>query len=106
MAEKCRQISKQNTLEVKCNLLIDSEVKNLVEKTIKEFGKIDILINSAYISIPCSITDSNIMESFEKVMNTNVRSVLLLTSLVVPYLEKTKGCVVNVKSYPGLQPVS
>jgi len=79
----------------------------LVEKTIEEFGKIDILVNNAGIGSMNSINDPNtsIMESFDTVMNTNVRCVLLLTSLVVPYLEKTKGSIINISSCAGLRPV-
>jgi len=77
----------------------------LVEKTIEEFGKIDILVNNAGIGSMISIKDPNIMESFDTVMNTNVRCVLLLTSLVVPYLEKTKGSIINISSCAGLRPV-
>jgi NAD(P)-dependent dehydrogenase (short-subunit alcohol dehydrogenase family) len=104
VAQKCRQISGEKVLEVKADLLKDNEVKNLFEKTIKEFGKIDILVNNAGVGSMNSIKDPNIMESFDTVMNTNVRCVLLLTSLVVPYLEKTKGSIINISSCAGLIP--
>jgi short-subunit dehydrogenase len=105
VAQKCRQISGEQVLEVKADLLKDNEVKNLFEKTIKEFGKIDILVNNAGVGSMNSIKDPNIMESFDTIMNTNVRCVLLLTSLVVPYLEKTKGSIINISSCAGLRPV-
>jgi NADP-dependent 3-hydroxy acid dehydrogenase YdfG len=107
VAQKCRQISGEKVLEVSADLLKDNEVKSLVEKTIEEFGKIDILVNNAGIGSMNSIKDPNtsIMESFDTVMNTNVRCVLLLTSLVVPYLEKTKGSIINISSCAGLRPV-
>jgi short-subunit dehydrogenase len=105
VAQKCRQISGEQVLEVKADLLKDNEVKNLFEKTIKEFGKIDILVNNAGVGSMNSIKDPNIMESFDTIMNTNVRCVLLLTSLVVPYLEKTKGSIINISSSAGLKPV-
>jgi NAD(P)-dependent dehydrogenase (short-subunit alcohol dehydrogenase family) len=86
--------------------LKDNEIESLVERTIREFGRIDLLINGANMTIRCSITDPNIMESYEKVINTNVRSVLLLTSLVVPHLQTTKGSIINLMSDSCLKPVS
>ena len=38
-------------------------------------------------------------------MNLNVRSVIVLTQLVIPYLEKTKGVIVNVSSIASIRPL-
>jgi len=96
VAQKCRELSKQKVLEVKADLLNDNEVKNLVQQTVNEFDRIDILVNNAGITDTTTIKDPNILDSFDKVMNTNVRCIVLLTSLVVPYLEKTKGSIINI----------
>jgi NADP-dependent 3-hydroxy acid dehydrogenase YdfG len=106
VVENCRKLSKQKVIGVKTDLLKDNEIESLVERTIREFGRIDLLINGANMTIRCSITDPNIMESYEKVINTNVRSVLLLTSLVVPHLQTTKGSIINLMSDSCLKPVS
>ncbi len=105
VAQKCREITKQKVFEVRADLTIDSEVEYLLNKTINEFDRLDILVNNAGIAPHSSITDPNLMENFDIVMNTNVRSVLLLTSLCVPYLQKSKGVIVNVSSNAGLKPV-
>ncbi len=106
VVENCRKLSKQKVIGVKTDLLKDNQIESLVERTIREFGRIDLLINGANMTIRCSITDPNIMESYEKVINTNVRSVLLLTSLVVPHLQTTKGSIINLMSDSCLKPVS
>jgi len=106
VAQKCREVSKQKVLEVRADLTIESDIKDLINKTIDEFGGLDILVNNAGIIIYRLATDQNIMEAFDGVMNTNVRSVLLLTSLALPYLQKSKGSIINVSSVAGLKPVS
>ena len=106
VALNCRQLSKQKALEVSADLLMENDVKNLLEKTIKEFGRLDLLVNCAQISIPCSITDSDVMDKYLKVFNTNVRAVVLLTCLALPHIEETKGCIINLCSDSGLRPVS
>lgn len=45
------------------------------------------------------------LESFDRVMNVNLRAVFLSTQLAVPFLEKTKGSVVNVSSVNGIRSV-
>jgi NADP-dependent 3-hydroxy acid dehydrogenase YdfG len=46
------------------------------------------------------------MKNYETIMSTNVKGVLLLSALAVPYLEKTKGNIINVSSTGGMRPVS
>ena len=106
VADNCRHLSKQHVLEVRADLLNDSDVQNLINRTTDEFRRLDLLANCAQITIPFEITDSNVMDSYQKVFNTNVRSVVLLTTLALPLIEQTKGCIVNLSSDSGLRPVS
>jgi NAD(P)-dependent dehydrogenase (short-subunit alcohol dehydrogenase family) len=62
-------------------------------------------VNSAGIQIPGSIETAK-LEDYDKQMNTNVRSLFVLTQLAVPHLIKTKGNIVNVSSVAGLRSVS
>lgn len=80
--------------------------KELVESTVKNFGKIDILVNNAGFGKPFSIYDPNYLKNFTEMFNTNVRSIVLLSQLVVPYLEQTKGVIVNVSSMGSIRPFS
>jgi NAD(P)-dependent dehydrogenase (short-subunit alcohol dehydrogenase family) len=62
-------------------------------------------VNSAGIQIPGSIETAK-LEDYDRQMNTNVRSLFILTQLAVPHLIKTKGNIVNVSSVAGLRSVS
>ncbi|CAG2177957.1 unnamed protein product, partial [Oppiella nova] len=104
VVKKCESLSKQKALGVRADLMVDRDVKNLVEKTIEVFGKIDILVNNAGIGPTATFEQSAYLESYDKVMNTNVRSIQVLTQLVVPYLESTKGNIINISSVLGLIP--
>jgi NAD(P)-dependent dehydrogenase (short-subunit alcohol dehydrogenase family) len=106
VVKKCESLSKQKALGVRADLMVDKDVKNLVEKTIEVFGKIDILVNNAGIGPTVTFGQSAYLESYDKVMNTNVRSIQVLTQLVVPYLESTKGNIINISSVLGLIPVN
>lgn len=106
VAEKCRQLSQQKVLEVVADLTKYEDIERLIYETINEFGKLDVLVNNAGICQFSPIESPDLMQIYDKTFETNVRGVVYLTSLSVPYLEKTKGNIVNVSSVCGLRPVS
>lgn len=104
VADKCRQSSNTKVLEVTADLQNDEDIRRLINETINEFGKLDVLVNNAGICKFTSVSDPTILQTYEKIMSTNVRGVLFLITLAIPHLEKTKGNIVNVSSTLGLRP--
>lgn len=80
----------------------EHDVANIIESTIKFFGQLDILVNNAGILTPGNV-ESCSLETFDQIMNINVRSIFQLSQLAIPHLKKTKGCIVNVSSIAGLR---
>uniref|UniRef100_A0A915HRJ3 Uncharacterized protein n=1 Tax=Romanomermis culicivorax TaxID=13658 RepID=A0A915HRJ3_ROMCU len=76
------------------------QIEKLINETVKTFGKLDILVNSAGIISTGPFLTMPI-EDYDKIMNTNVRSLWIITQLCVPHLIKTKGTIVNVSSIAG-----
>lgn len=71
--------------------------KQAVEKTVSEFGGIDILINNAGTQFPTeSITDLE-EEKVRKTFNSNIIGMILLTKAVFPYL-KQGSSIINTTS--------
>lgn len=81
-----------------------SDTDKIIAKTVEHFGKINILINNAGILIEDNIENIT-MEAFDKIMDTNLRSVVQLTQKAIPYLEQTKGNILNVSSTAGMKAV-
>ncbi|KAI6197832.1 hypothetical protein M3Y94_01271900 [Aphelenchoides besseyi] len=71
--------------------------KRLIDETIKKFGRLDVLVNNAATSYQDGL-DPNSLENLDYVMNVNLRSLIALTRMAIPYLAKTKGNVVNISA--------
>lgn len=77
-----------------------SEREHIITETIDKFGRLDVLVNCAAVVSRSGLADLD-MEEFDRIMETNVRSVVALTQSAIKYLEVTKGNVVNISSITG-----
>jgi NAD(P)-dependent dehydrogenase (short-subunit alcohol dehydrogenase family) len=87
------------------DLTIENDLKRLVDTTIKEYGKLDVLVNNAGSVFANPIKDDRVLEQFDKVFNIDIRSVVELIHLSIPHLEKSKGTIINISSVSSLVPV-
>uniref|UniRef100_A0AC35GGY8 Uncharacterized protein n=1 Tax=Panagrolaimus sp. PS1159 TaxID=55785 RepID=A0AC35GGY8_9BILA len=77
----------------------ENVLKALIDETIKAFGRIDVLINNVGIANKEGfLMNTRAMENFDYVIEVNLKSIIHLTELAIPHLEKTKGNVINVSS--------
>lgn len=77
-------------------------IQAVVEKTLSEFGKIDILINNAGINIRGPIEDLS-YEEFRQVQEVNVHGVWLCCKAVIPHMKERKyGRIINMASTLGV----
>lgn len=81
-----------------CDITSEESVKKAVDATVSEFGKIDILINSAGINIRGKIEDLS-PEEFNKVQQVNVTGSWLVSRAVIPVMRKNGyGRIINLGS--------
>ncbi|XP_063833414.1 meso-2,3-butanediol dehydrogenase-like [Ostrinia nubilalis] len=89
------------SLVIKADVSNEDDAKRIIENTLEKFGKIDILINNAGIAKFGAILGGKVMDTYDEVMNTNLRAAVLLTTLAAPHLVETKGNVVNISAIGG-----
>ncbi|XP_063359854.1 3-oxoacyl-[acyl-carrier-protein] reductase FabG-like [Cydia amplana] len=108
-ADKLQEVAKEcehhgnKPLIITADIIKDEDVRTIVKNTINNFGQLDILVNNAGATRYSSILDENLMEHFDLLINTNLRSMVYLTHLAAPYLIKTKGNIVNLASIVALR---
>lgn len=84
------------TLSVATDLTVHEQLENLVNATIKEFGRIDILVNNAARSFLRGLLDLR-EDGWDKCFNTNVKAVWLLSRLVArKMMEQKSGKIINI----------
>ena len=90
------QKSGGKALAVVTDLTVNDQLENLVQATVKEFGKIDILVNNAARSFLRSLLDLR-EDGWDKVFNTNVKAVWLLSRLAArKMMEQKSGRIINI----------
>ena len=85
---------------VKTDVSNEEDCRNLIENTIGEFGRIDILINNAGISMRALFEETE-LSVVKKLMDVNFWGTVYCTKFALPFLLKAKGSVVAVSSIAG-----
>ena len=81
------------------------DVKGMVQTSLAEFGKLDVIVNNAGVaqrSQPLWEVDEDV---FDRIYAVNVKSIYLSTVEVVPlFIEQGHGCVINTSSTAAQRP--
>jgi 7-alpha-hydroxysteroid dehydrogenase len=100
-AESVRRHGRRG-VAVPCDVLERSQLEALVETTLREFGRVDVLVNNAGGWPPKPALRTSEKE-FESAFRFNVTTAFVLTRLVVPRMVETAGggAIVNISSVAG-----
>ncbi|MBW1799665.1 MAG: glucose 1-dehydrogenase [Deltaproteobacteria bacterium] len=106
LEETAAEIEKQGrkALPIACDVADEDNVNNMVGQTMKEFGKIDILVTTAGIALRHP-AEEMVIDDFQKVMEVNVKGTMNCCKAVAQEMIKKGegGRIVTVGSIRGLQ---
>lgn len=89
-----------NVLTVTTDVTIESDCKNLIDRSVERFGGIDILINNAGISMRALFRDVN-LEVMKELMAVNFWGTVYCTHYALPHLLERRGSLTGVISIAG-----
>lgn len=99
----CENIAKvgKKPLVIVTDVTKENDAQRIINDTLKQFGKLNVLVNNASVGAKVDIIDENAMKVFDHVMATNLRSAVYLTHLAGKHLIETKGNIINISSGAG-----
>ena len=91
-----------NCLTVQGDVTNFEDCKQMIERAIKEFGKIDVLVNNAGITKDMLLARMK-EEDFKQVIDVNLVGTFNMTKNVISYMMKTRnGRIINISSVVGI----
>ena len=102
-AEEIKAQTGGKVLGIASHIAKIEESKSLVEQVMKEFGRIDILVNSSGSSFMVPLTEMEEWQ-WDAVMNVNVKGPFFLAQQIAPIMkEQGGGSIINISSYMGVR---
>jgi NAD(P)-dependent dehydrogenase (short-subunit alcohol dehydrogenase family) len=90
------------SLALKCDVSNPDEIQLVVDKTLKEFGRIDILVNNSGTSWGAPALEMP-EDKWDKVMDINLKAVFLFSQTVGKIMvEQKSGKIINIASIAGI----
>lgn len=108
--EKMRELAPEvssdpgKVLCVQADVSVEDDCRRLVERTVAAYGRIDILINNAGISMRAMFADLD-LDVLHRLMDVNFWGTVYCTKFALPYLIEAGGSVVGVISVAGYTPL-
>lgn len=80
----------------------ESDVNNVINKTVERYGKIDIIVNNAQTSKSGVMLKDHTKEDFDLAINSGLYATFYYMKAAYPHLKKSQGSVINFASGAGL----
>ncbi|MDH5632541.1 MAG: pteridine reductase [Gammaproteobacteria bacterium] len=89
---------------VQGDILNVAKLRNLVQETVSEFKRIDVLLNNASTFYPTPIDEAD-EKQWDDLLGTNLKAPFFLAQAAAPHLRKSRGCIINMADIHGDRPL-
>ena len=96
-----KSLSAERTVTRVADVSKPKQVEAAIAATVKRFGSLHVLVNNAGIFKGSSVTKTK-ADEWDEVIATNAGGVFHCSRAALPFLLKTRGCIVNTASVSGL----
>ena len=99
-------LNSRNVKGIKMNVCEEADWKAAVDTIIKEWGRLDIIINNAGATYKNKPTMDVTEDEWERVFKVNVKSIFWSSKVAIPLLQKqgNGGCIINISSIGAVRP--
>ena len=95
-------LPEQDVVIVKTDVAVQQDCCNLIDTTIKHFGRIDYLVNNAGITMWSEFDQLTDLTVFDKLHQVNLMGSVYCTHYALPHLKQNQGNIVAISSMAGL----
>ena len=106
VAEEIKALGRK-AIAIKADISNNTEVKKMVDETIKTFGKVDIVVNNAggVMGVQGGDTETATEEDWDKILSVNLKGAFLVCMAAIPHMKKKKyGKIINLSSMGAVSP--
>lgn len=94
-----------DALAIAANAGKQEDLQRLTEKTVEQFGGIDIIVNNAAANPVFGPVENTEEWAYDKIMDVNVKGPFELAKMALPSMkERGGGSIINISSIGGLSP--
>lgn len=95
--------SSGEAISIPTDMAVEADIKQLLNRTIEFFGRLDIVVNNAGLGIYDPV-EKTTTETWDNLLNVNARGPFILCREAIPYLRKqARSFIINISSVVGVR---